>query len=119
VDPRVAVYGLGRLTFGAALMTAPAGFGRLLAGDDAREPAVRTGLRAYGTRDVVLGLGTLRAVATGSDVAPWLAAGVASDILDTAAQAADWQHLPADRRAGGVAAAVASAAVGLALLART
>jgi hypothetical protein len=58
VDPRVAVYGLGRLTFGAAL-------------------------------------------------------------LDTAAQAADWQHLPADRRAGGVAAAVASAAVGLALLART
>ena len=118
MELRAAVYGLGRLTFGAALMTAPTAFGRLLAGDEAREPAVRTGLRAYGTRDVVLGLGTLRAVVTGRDVGPWLAAGVASDLLDTAAQAADWRDLPPDTRAAGVVAALGSAGVGLALLAR-
>ena len=100
------------------MIGAPTGFGRLLAGEDASQPAVRTGLRAYGTRDVVLGLGTLRAVVTGSDVSPWLAAGVTADLLDTAVQAADWQHLPADRRVGGVAAAVAAATVGVALIAR-
>ncbi len=114
----MAVYGLGRLAFGAALITAPTGFGRLLAGDEAREPAVRTGLRAYGTRDVVLGLGTLRAVATGSDVSPWLAAGVAADLLDTAVQAADWSELPPDTRLAGLLAALGSAGVGIALLAR-
>ncbi len=119
MELQAAVYGLGRLSFGAALMTAPTGFGRLLAGDEAGTPAVRTGLRAYGTRDVVLGVGTLRAVATGSDVSPWLAAGVASDLLDTAAQAADWSDLPPDRRLLGVLSALASAGIGVALLARS
>jgi len=114
----VAVYGLGRVAFGAALITAPTGFGRLLAGDEVRVPAVRTGLRAYGTRDVVLGLGTLRALATGSDVSPWLAAGVAADLLDTAVQAADWSELPPDTRIPGVLSALAAAGIGIALLAR-
>jgi hypothetical protein len=115
---RVAVYGLGRLTFGAALMSAPSGFGRMLVGDEAREPAVRIGLRTYGTRDVVLGLGTLSAVAARNDVTPWLAAGVASDVLDAAAQAAEWSDLPPDKRLAGVLAAMASAGVGIALLVR-
>jgi hypothetical protein len=118
VELRAAVYGLGRLTFGAALMSRPDGFGALLVGDDAREPSVRAGLRAYGTRDTVLGLATLRAVLSESDVRPWIAAGIASDLLDTLAQALDWSDLPPDRRVGGVAAAAASAAVGIALLAR-
>jgi len=113
-----AVYGLARLGFGAALMSRPDRFGALLVGDEAREPSVRAGLRAYGTRDTVLGLATLRAVLSGSDVRPWVAAGIASDMLDTLAQVTDWADLPADRRVGGVAAAVASAAVGVALLAR-
>jgi hypothetical protein len=118
VELRVAVYGLGRLAFGTALLTAPTGFGRLLAGDAAREAAVRASLRAYGTRDVVLGLGTLRAVATGSDVSPWLTAGVAADLLDTSVQVADWADLPPDRRLLGVLSALASAGIGIALLAR-
>lgn len=118
MDHRAAAYGLGRLTFGAALMTAPVRFGRLLTGDEAREPAVRLGLRAYGTRDVVLGLGTLRAVATGSPVAPWLAAGVTSDLLDVAAQAVEWSDIPPDKRVPGVLAALGAAGAGMALLAR-
>ena len=115
----VAVYGLGRLAFGAALMSRPDGFGALLVGDEARDPSVRAGLRAYGTRDTVLGLATLRAVLAEGDVRPWIAAGIASDVLDTVAQAVDWSDLPSDRRVGGVTAALASAAVGAALLART
>ena len=112
-----ALYGIGRLAFGAALIVAPEGLGRLLAGDEAREPGVRMGLRSYGTRDVVLGLGTLQALAADRDVVPWLAAGVAADLLDTAVQITEWSDLPADRRAGGVAAALGAAGVGAALLA--
>ena len=73
------VYGLGRLAFGAGLMAAPEKLGAVLIGDEAREPAVRIGFRIYGTRDVVLGLGTLRAVAGQGDVASWLVAGIASE----------------------------------------
>lgn len=112
-----ALYGIGRLAFGGALVVAPEGLGRLLLGDEAREPAVRAGLRSYGTRDVVLGLGVLRAIAGRRDVAPWLAAGVAADVLDAAVQITEWSDLPADRRAGGVLAALGAAGAGVALLA--
>jgi hypothetical protein len=113
-----AVYGLGRLAFGAGLIAAPRELGGLLLGDEAHEPAVRIGLRSYGTRDVVLGLGTLRAVGGRGDVAPWLAAGIASDVLDTAVQLGEWSHLPQNKRLPGVLMALGAAGAGIALLAR-
>jgi hypothetical protein len=112
------VYGLGRLTFGAGLMTTPRELGGLLLGDEARDPSVRIALRTYGTRDVVLGLGTLRAVAGRGDVAAWLAAGIASDVLDTAVQLAEWSDLPPDKRLPGILMALGAAGTGIALLAR-
>lgn len=113
-----AVYGLGRLAFGAGLMAAPGQLGGVLIGDEAREPAVRIGLRTYGTRDVVLGLGTLRAVAGRGDVAPWLLAGIASDVLDSAVQLGEWPHLPPDKRLPGILMALGATGAGIALLAR-
>ena len=110
------LYGAGRLAFGLSLMTAPGAVGRLLLGDEADRGSVRVSLRTYGTPDTVLGLGALRAVAGGHDVRPWIAAGVASDVLDAGLQAAEWRELPPDRRLGGLVAAVGSAAVGLFLL---
>ena len=112
---KAALYGLGRLTFGGGLIAAPGRIGTLLMGDQAAQSEVRVALRAYGTRDTVLGLGTLAALRRG-DVAPWIAAGITSDVLDAALQATDWQHLPPGRRGAGVATAAASAAVGIALL---
>ena len=79
---------------------------------------VRIALRLYGTRDVVLGLGTLRAGTTGEDIRGWLAAGVASDVLDTAIQLLEWDDIPQDKRLPGVLAAVGGAIAGIALLAR-
>ena len=111
-----AVYGAGRLIFGLSLMAAPTGVGRMLLGDEAERESVRVTLRTYGTRDTVLGLGALRAVATGSDFRPWVAAGIASDMLDAGLQAAEWRALPPGKRVAGVLAAAGSAAVGLALL---
>ncbi len=116
--PLELISGLGRVAFGAGLMAAPGPVGSLLVGGEAREPAVRVGLRTYGTRDVVLGVGTLSAVAGRGDVAPWLLAGIASDVLDAAIQLGEWSHIPADKRLPGVLSALGAAGAGVALLAR-
>ena len=112
------VYGLGRLAFGAGLLARPEGIGNLFLGRDARRDSTRATLRLYGTRDTLLGLGTIRAAVKESDVSGWLAAGVGADILDAAVQAVEWDDLPKDKRIPGVAAAVGAAAAGLAILAR-
>jgi len=112
------VYGLGRLAFGAGMIAAPDRLGDLLMGAGARQPTVRTTLRFYGTRDVVLGLGTLRAASAREGVGGWVAAGVASDVLDTAIQLIEWDEIPPDKRVPGILAALGGAAAGIALLAR-
>jgi hypothetical protein len=112
------LYGLGRLAFGAGLLAAPEGLGRVLLGEQASEPAVRASFRFYGTRDAVLGLGTLRAVTGGGDVGAWLTAGIASDVLDVAVQLVEWADLEPEKRVPGVLAAAGAAGVGVALLAR-
>jgi hypothetical protein len=111
------IYALGRLGFGAAGLAAPNTLGRLLVGKYVHIPLVRIGFRLYGTRDVVLGLGTLRAVGNGDGVGTWLAAGVASDLLDAAIQLREWSDLPSDRRLPGVLAALGAAGAGGLLLA--
>ena len=111
-------YGLGRLAFGAGLLAAPTALGRVLLGEQAGEPAVRGMFRFYGTRDTVLGLGTLRAASGGGDVGAWLTAGIASDFLDAGVMLAEWSDLPPEKRLPGIAAALGAAAAGIALLAR-
>jgi hypothetical protein len=112
------VYGLGRLAFGAAVLAAPEAVGRALLGKDARRAPVRVSFRFYGTRDVVLGLGTLRAATTGGDAAPWVAAGIAADALDAAVQVVEWSDLPPAKRVPGLLAAAGAAVAGVVLLAR-
>ncbi|HZO59089.1 MAG TPA: hypothetical protein VFB51_05320 [Solirubrobacterales bacterium] len=111
-------YGLGRLAFGVGLLAAPAALGRVLVGGDAGRPAVRGMLRFYGTRDTVLGLGTLRAAAAGTDTDGWITAGVLSDLLDAGVMLAEWGDIQADKRMPGLGAALGAAAAGVALLAR-
>lgn len=111
-------YGLGRLAFGLALIAAPAQVGSALVGGDARQPMVRATFRFYGTRDVVLGLGTLRAALADGDVDAWLGAGIASDVLDTAVMFGEWDTLPPDKRVRGVLMALGAGAWGAALMAR-
>jgi hypothetical protein len=110
-------YGLSRLAFGAALMAAPTPVGALFLGKGSRRPATRATLRGFGTRDVVLGFGALRAAASAGDVRPWIAGGVLADLLDAGWQAVEWDDLPKDKRASGVAGALGAAAFGVAVLA--
>jgi hypothetical protein len=116
--PLETVYALGRLVFGASLIANPDLLGPVLVGKRARKPMVRTMFRFYGTRDTVLGLGTLRAAVRGGDVAPWVAGGIASDALDTIVLLTEWEEIPPDKRLPGVLAALGAGAAGIALLAR-
>jgi hypothetical protein len=116
--PLETLYALGRLGFGTGLLAAPGPLGRVLLGEQAGEPAARGLLRFYGTRDTVLGLGALRASSGGTDVGPWIVAGIASDVLDAGVMVAEWSDLPPDKRIPGIAAALGAAAAGIALLAR-
>jgi hypothetical protein len=117
--PLETVYGLGRLAFGATLLAAPGAAGSLLMGKDARKPLVRAMFRFYGTRDTALGLGTLRAASAGGDTDGWIAAGIVCDVLDAAVMLAERDTIDEDKRVPGLVAALGTAAVGLALLART
>ena len=112
------VYGIGRLAFGAGLIANPVSLGNVLIGKESRKPAVRTMFRFYGTRDVALGLGALRATARGDDVAPWVMAGVVSDALDATVLLTEWDTLPEGKRLPGVLAAVGAGAAGIALISR-
>lgn len=112
-------YGIGRLAFGAGLMVAPRELAGVLMGrKEARRPLARIALRGYGTRDVVLGVAILRALAGDRDLRPWLGAGIASDLLDVALQLAEWPEIPSGKREVGIATALGAAATGAALLAR-
>jgi hypothetical protein len=117
--PLETVYGLGRLAFGATLLVAPGPAGTLLTGKRARKPAVRAMFRFYGTRDTALGLGTLRAASADGDTDGWIAAGIVSDVLDAAVMLAERDTIDEDKFVPGLVAALGTAAVGLALLART
>ena len=111
------VYGIGRLAFGAGLIVNPVPLGNVLIGKESRKPAVRTMFRFYGTRDVALGLGALRATARGDDVAPWVAAGVLSDALDATVLLTERETLPQGKRLPGVLAALGAGVAGIAILA--
>ena len=73
---------LGRLTFGAGLMVAPAALAGAWVGGvaDRREgQAIAIGL---GARDVALALGALRALGAGYGSGAWIRAGMLADAAD-------------------------------------
>lgn len=98
-------------------MAAPAAAGHVLMGRDARQPTARTLLRFYGTRDVLLGLGTLRAERS-NGAGAWITAGIAADALDVAVMLTEWTDIAAEKRIPGLVSALGAAGVGVALLAR-
>jgi hypothetical protein len=116
--PLETLYGLGRLAFGVGLLAAPGPAGTVLLGKKARKPAVRAMFRFYGTRDTALGLGTLRAAAADGDTDGWITAGIASDLLDAAVMLAERDSIDEAKYVPGLIAALGTAAVGVALLAR-
>lgn len=82
-----------RVAAGASFLFAPGRAGGLLVGESAASPAARLFIAAFGARDMLLGLGVLRALARDESRRSWIAACAAADTLDALVCAALWRGL--------------------------
>jgi hypothetical protein len=99
-------------------VAAPEQVAERLLGKTGRRPEAQYLVRLFGIRDLVLGAGTLSALAGTGSSRQWLLAGAASDAVDLAATLAARDALPAQAASGTIAAASAALAVGLGAVAR-
>jgi hypothetical protein len=101
----------GRIAVGAAFFLAPGLAGRTWVGGDAARPSSKLLARAFGARDLALGLGVVIAIDRGAPVRGWLEASALSDAGDTVATLLGASAVPALMRPGVLALGVGSAAV--------
>jgi len=85
-DPRniAIVFTRARAVVGLALMAAPGWAGRAWLGAGAAGPAARAVTRMLGSRDVVLGVGSLSAIKEGRHGPEWLGMSAVADGVDAA-----------------------------------
>jgi hypothetical protein len=105
----------GRMLVGAAFVLAPGLAGRVWIGPDAARRSVTVLARAFGVRDLALGLGVVIALDRGAPVRGWIEGGVLSDAVDVAATLLARDSIPADVRRGALALGAGSAVLGVAL----
>ncbi len=74
-----------RIAVGAAFVLFPGLAGRMWIGSDAARRPVKVLARAFGARDLAIGLGVVIALDRGTPARGWIEAGVLSDAIDTAA----------------------------------
>jgi hypothetical protein len=101
----------GRIAVGLAFVLAPGLAGRLWVGRDASRPGARVLGRAFGARDLALGLGVVIALDRGAPVRGWLEASAMADAADFTAGLADAGALPPRLRPGLLALGAGSAAL--------
>jgi hypothetical protein len=101
----------GRIAVGVAFFLAPGLAGRTWVGRDAARPSAKLLARAFGARDLALGLGVVIAIDRGAPVRGWLEASALSDAGDTVATLLGASAVPALMRPGVLALGVGSAAV--------
>jgi hypothetical protein len=102
----------GRIAVGAAYVLFPGLAGRVWIGSPAAQRPVKVLARAFGARDLALGLGVVIALDRGSPVRGWIDAGVLSDSIDTAASLLAGASIPPGNRWPCVALGAGSATVG-------
>jgi hypothetical protein len=102
----------GRQLVGAAFALAPGLAGRAWIGNDAGRRPVKVLARAFGARDLALGLGVAIALDRGAPVRGWIEAGALSDAIDTAASLLAGNSIPPAIRWPCVALGASSAALG-------
>jgi hypothetical protein len=74
-----------RIAVGAAFVLLPGVAGRMWIGSDAARRPVKVLARAFGARDLAIGLGVVIALDRGTPVRGWIEAGALSDAIDTCA----------------------------------
>jgi hypothetical protein len=101
-----------RIGVGAAFVLSPSLAGRLWIGSDAARRPVKVLARAFGARDLAIGLGVVIALDRGTPVRGWIEAGTMSDAIDTAASLVAGDSIPAWIRWPAIAIGATSAATG-------
>lgn len=105
---------MGRIAVGFGLLVTPTRLARHWGGPVAAEPGAKLFLRALGGRDLLLGLGSLRALSEGDGSAEvWVRASALADATDAAAATVAFRHLPSPGRWVTVVLAGAAAGLGL------
>jgi hypothetical protein len=105
----------GRMLVGAAFVLAPGLAGRHWIGGDAARRSVKVLARAFGARDLALGLGVVIALDRGAPVRGWIEGGALSDAVDVSATLLAGDSIPAGVRRGALALGAGSALLGAAL----
>jgi hypothetical protein len=105
----------GRIAVGAAFVLAPGLAGRLWIGPESDRRAVKVLGRAFGVRDLALGLGVVLALRGGAPARGWVEGGVLSDAVDVTATLLAGDSIPADVRRGALALGATSAVAGAVL----
>jgi hypothetical protein len=84
----------GRVAIGIAFLLAPHALGGSWFGQEATRPLAGVLTRMVGARDLVLGVGMLRALSRAEPVRPWFALAVGVETVDGVAALAARKHLP-------------------------
>jgi hypothetical protein len=115
VDQRqvVRMLAVARVAVGAAALVAPRRSASLVFGDEARSRAFAMIMRSFAVRDLVLGLGTLRALDQDRDPKSWVQAAAVTDAVDAVSSLTGVRALSPARTVLGAASAATAAALGL------
>lgn len=109
------ILAMGRVGIGLAMVVAPRRFGRTWIGIPATTGGGKVALRATGARDIVIGIGTVRALDAGDpDVRQWVTAAGVCDLADSAATLLSFGSLPRRTRVVSLIVAAGSAAAAFA-----
>jgi hypothetical protein len=101
-----------RIAVGAAFVLFPGIAGRMWIGSDAARRPVKVLARAFGARDLAIGLGVVIALDRGAPARGWIEAGAMSDTIDTSASLLAGDSIPARIRWPAIAIGATSAAAG-------
>lgn len=117
MEPRelALLHARGRIAVGAAFVLFPGLAGRRWIGADAARRQVKVLARAFGVRDLAIGLGVVIALDRGAPVRGWIEAGALSDVIDTCASLLAGGSIRPAIRWPCVALGAGSAATGAAL----
>ena len=117
MDPRerALLHARGRIAVGAAFVLLPGLAGRMWIGSDAGRRPVKVLARAFGARDLAIGLGVVIALDRGTPVRGWIEAGVLSDAVDTAASLLAGGSIHPAIRWPAIAVGASSTAIGASL----
>jgi hypothetical protein len=117
MEPRDAalLHARSRIALGAAFVVFPGLAGRFWIWSDATRRPVKVLARAFGARDLAIGLGVVIALDRGTPVRGWIEAGAISDAIDTAATLLAGDSIPPAVRLPAIALGAGSAATGASL----